>query len=152
VHPLHKPVSFMFATLNGLLPCQDFVLSSVTTEVWPCHIMRLCWCDSRNGGPLCYRFGTGIWHVYESTPFWPLSPLTDTRVVALVLRVKVLRSTHNLGPPARGLSPSPDESGMGTGMGIGGSRPGAQAQCCQPGAPCMDPCQPAHALQWPAPT
>ncbi len=26
-------VSFMFATLNGLLLCQDLVLSSVTTEV-----------------------------------------------------------------------------------------------------------------------
>jgi hypothetical protein len=32
--------------------------------------MGLCWCDSGRGtgSPLCYRLGTGIWQVYESTP------------------------------------------------------------------------------------
>jgi hypothetical protein len=28
-------------------------------------------------------------------PLWPISPSTDTRVVSVVLRDKVLRSTHN---------------------------------------------------------
>ena len=28
-------------------------------------------------------------------PLWPISPSTDTRVASVVLRVKVLRSTHN---------------------------------------------------------
>ncbi len=43
MHTLHKPVSFMFATLNGLLQCQDLVLSSesVTTEVQASHIRRI---------------------------------------------------------------------------------------------------------------
>jgi hypothetical protein len=91
--------------------------------------MRLCWCDkpeafdSRTGSPLCYRFGTGIWHVYESTPFWPLSPLTDTRVAALVLRVKVLRSTHNLGPPPGPIIPVPGRIGDGDGDGDRGFAP-----------------------------
>ncbi len=30
---LYKPVSFMVATLNGLLLCQDLALTSVMTEV-----------------------------------------------------------------------------------------------------------------------
>jgi hypothetical protein len=34
------------------------------------------------------------------TPLWPILPSTDTRVVSVVLRVSVLRSTHNsAGPP-----------------------------------------------------
>ena len=45
-------------------------------EVSPYHIhgngergrSGLCWCDSGTGSPLCYRLGTGIWRVYESTP------------------------------------------------------------------------------------
>jgi hypothetical protein len=37
--------------------------------------LGLCWCDNHlngtvTGSPraLCYRLGTGIWQVYESTP------------------------------------------------------------------------------------
>ncbi len=40
-----------------------------------------------------------MWQWYESTPMaralWPILPSTDTRVVSVALRVKVLRSTHN---------------------------------------------------------
>ncbi len=33
-------------------------------------------------------------------PLWPILPSTDTRAVSVVLRVKVLRSTHNYRAPA----------------------------------------------------
>ena len=34
-------------------------------------------------------------------PLWPLLPSTDTRVVSVVLRVRVLRSTHNFNAAAK---------------------------------------------------
>ncbi len=96
MHPLHKPVSFMFATLNGLLLCQDLVLGSVTRSrlTTSMEMANVVDRDCVGVSPLCCRLGTGIWRVYESTP-WPISPSTDTRVVSVVLRVIVLRSTHN---------------------------------------------------------
>ncbi len=98
MHTLHKPVSFMFATLSGLLLCQDLVLSSVTTETLPVSTSHV------HGIAKSVTVALGVSSVLVSglacgsgarAPLWPILPSTDTRVVSVVLRVIVLRSTHN---------------------------------------------------------
>ena len=45
-------------------------------------------------------------------PLWPILPSTDTRVVSVVLRVKVLRSTHNCPPRSKLQFASKRQKGM----------------------------------------
>ncbi len=88
----------MFATLSGLLLCQDLVLSSVTTETLPVSTSHV------HGIAKSVTVALGVSSVLVSglacgsgarAPLWPMLPSTDTRVVSVVLRVIVLRSTYN---------------------------------------------------------
>ena len=108
---MHKPVILSLQRCNGLLLCRDLVL---TPEL--CH---------DRGLPLPHPWdcrGLALPHPWDCVgvtvalgvssvvvpglacgrciraPLGPISPSTDTRVVSVVLRVKVLRSTHNCPP------------------------------------------------------
>ena len=95
---LHKPVVLVLQRCSGILLCQDLVLSSVTTETLPVSTSHV------HGIAKSVTVALGVPSVMVSglacgsgmrVPLWPILPSTDTRVVSVVLRVKVLRSTHN---------------------------------------------------------
>ena len=98
---LHKPVVLVLQRCSGILLCQDLVLSSVTTETLPVSTSHV------HGIAKSVTVALGVPSVMVSglacgsgtrAPLWPILPSTDTRVVSVVLRVKVLRSTHNCPP------------------------------------------------------
>jgi hypothetical protein len=106
VHTLHKPVSVMFATLNGLLQCLDLVLGSVTTDI---QVAKPVPGQASRGHPRRDCASVTVAHGITSViiSWWaycssaralghPLFPSADTRLVAVVLRVQVLRSTHKV--------------------------------------------------------
>jgi hypothetical protein len=96
---LHKPVVLVLQRCSGILQCQDLVLSSLS-------------CLPTSMGLSCVgvTVALGVSSVMVSglacgsgtrAPLWPILPSTDTRVVSVVLRVRVLRSTHNSGAGGR---------------------------------------------------
>jgi hypothetical protein len=103
---LHKPVVLVLQRCSGILLCQDLVLSSVTTETLPVSTSHV------HGIAKSVTVALGVPSVMVSglacgsgtrAPLWPILPSTDTRVVSVVLRVKVLRSEgareHERCPP-----------------------------------------------------
>jgi hypothetical protein len=101
---LHKPVVLVLQRCSGILLCQDLVLSSVTTETLPVSTSHV------HGIAKSVTVALGVPSVMVSglacgsgtrAPLWPILPSTDTRVVSVVLRVNVLRSTHNCPPRSK---------------------------------------------------